>query len=60
MTKDDYKAKIREAIMLGYEVGSSKAIINGWELIGEFYDDINNTNNEVDKLVDNFLDCHND
>lgn len=54
MTKDDYKAKIREAIDIGYEAGSGDVIngvYKGWALI-EVQDAINN---KIDKLVDKFL-----
>jgi len=43
MTKDDYKAKIREAIRFGYEIGSTDLLT-----------DINDCM-DLDKLVDKFL-----
>lgn len=55
MTKDEYKAKIREAIDIGYEAGSEDAfndVYRGFESVIEIRDAIEN---RIDKLVDKFL-----
>jgi hypothetical protein len=55
MTKDDYKAKIREAISIGHRAGSLDTLSGVYRNLKSITETKGAIKDRIDKLVDKFL-----